>query len=677
MPPLTMTFMLENPWIIAALPFFSFLLVGLFIRPFSDKWAGLVATTSLFLSMLAAYRLAGDYFLLPGDSHPILVPWSFDWLQFMPGLNVRMGVLVDSISVMMMTVITTVSFLVHVYSTGYMKAHTKDHQIHYEPGYGRYFTFLNLFTFSMLGLVAAPNLFQMYVFWELVGVSSFLLIGFYYQRPAAVSASKKAFIVTRFADLGFLIGILILAYFGFQIHQTIPSLAGAGQPLDFSSLSQPEMINQFGQLGVLNIALLLVFMGAAGKSAMFPLHIWLPDAMEGPTPVSALIHAATMVVAGVYMVARLFPVFSGASEALEIVASVGLLTSVFAAMIACTQDDIKRVLAFSTLSQLGYMMFSLGIATLSEPLGYTASMFHLYTHAFFKALLFLGAGAIIHAVHTNNIWEMGGLKKKMPLTHLTFLIAVLAISGVWPFSGFFSKDEILTAALHGHPTFFFGGLFVAALTAFYMARIYFLSFWGAPRSQAASQAHEAGPAMVIPLMILALLSCGAGFIPFADFVSIGGPAPHSTMSSVPLHHAGINWAVAIPGTLVAFLGLFCSWFIYGRSAGDRSNQVAKGFGPLFFWVKNKFYFDEIYLFVTHKIIFRFIAAPIAWFDKKIVDGGVDLTGWLSRAVSDGFLSLQTGQLQTYGVWFVIGTLLTLFLSLATFMSTVNLAPYTN
>lgn len=641
-----MTFMLENSWIIAAVPFFSFLLVGLVIRPLSDKWAGLVATGSLLASMLAAYDLAWDYFQIPGAVHPTLIPWSVEWFQFMPGLGIHMGVLVDPISVMMMTVITTVSFLVHVYSLGYM---------HGDGGYGRYFTYLNLFTFSMLGLVAAPNIFQMYVFWELVGVSSFLLIGFYYQKPSAVAASKKAFIVTRFADLGFLIGILILGYFGYQIEQTMPALAGAGQPLDFTSLSQPGVVSRLSEIGVLNLALLLVFTGAAGKSAMFPLHIWLPDAMEGPTPVSALIHAATMVVAGVYMVARLFPLFSSATEALEVVAFVGLFTSAFAAIIACTQDDLKRVLAFSTLSQLGYMMFSLGIATLSEPLGYTASMFHLYNHAFFKALLFLGAGAVIHAVHTNNIWEMGGLKNKMPITHLTFAVAVLAISGIWPFSGFFSKDEILTSALHGHPIHFVGGLMVAGLTAFYMARIYFLTFWGAPRGTAAGGAHEASPVMLFPLVVLALLSCVTGFIPFADFVSIGQP----------LEHEGINWSVALPGTLVAVLGLSSSWFIYGRSGGKRSDDLARRLGPLYPLIKNKFYFDEIYLFVTHKIIFRFVASPIAWFDRNIVDGGVNLSGWSARKAGRGFLSMQTGQLQTYGVWFVFGTVLTVALYWAT------------
>ncbi|OFZ13238.1 MAG: NADH-quinone oxidoreductase subunit L [Bdellovibrionales bacterium RBG_16_40_8] len=626
--------MLENSWVIAAVPFFSFLLVGLFIRPYSDKWAGLVATSALFISMLASYLLAWDYLQISGAAPQVLVPWSVEWLQFIPKISVHMGVLIDPISVMMMTVVTTVSFLVHVYSIGYM---------HGENGYGRYFTYLNLFTFSMLGLVSSTNIFQMYVFWELVGVSSFLLIGFYYKKPAAVAAAKKAFIVTRFADLGFLIGILILA--------------GTSQTIYFTSLSQPEVVSQLNEFGVLNLALLLIFMGAAGKSAMFPLHIWLPDAMEGPTPVSALIHAATMVVAGVYLVARMFPLYSQATYALEVVAFVGLFTSAFAAIIACTQDDIKRVLAFSTLSQLGYMMFSLGIATLREPLGYTASMFHLYNHAFFKALLFLGAGAVIHAVHTNNIWEMGGLRKKMPITHITFLIAVLAISGIWPFSGFFSKDEILVASLHGHPIHFIGGLIVAGITAFYMSRIYFLTFLGNSRTEASSHAHEASPVMLFSLVVLAAFSCVTGFIPFSHYVSIGQP----------LEHSRINLLVAISGTLMALIGIFSSWIIYGSSSGSakRSDVIARRLGAIYSLIKNKFYFDEIYQFVTHKIIFKFIASPIAWFDRKVVDGGVNLSGWSARKVGEGFLSMQTGQLQTYGVWFVIGTIVTFFLFWAT------------
>ncbi|MGK5082023.1 NADH-quinone oxidoreductase subunit L [Bdellovibrionota bacterium FG-1] len=627
--------LLENPWIIPALPLLSFLIVGFVIRPLSERAAGWAGTFSLFCAAVASYALAFEYFGSHGAGTAPLTAWSFEWLRFQSGLTVSMGVMIDPISVMMLVVVTTVSFLVHIYSTGYMQG---------ESGYGRFYTYLSLFTFSMLGLVVAPNIFQMYVFWELVGVSSFLLIGFYYQKPSAVAASKKAFIVTRFADLGFLIGILTLAYFGFQI----PHEATGVQPLDFAFLTDPQNLSQLSQTGYLTFALILIYCGAAGKSAMFPLHIWLPDAMEGPTPVSALIHAATMVVAGVYLVARLFPVFAFAPNALEVVAVVGLFTSAFAAVIACTQDDIKRVLAFSTLSQLGYMMFALGIATMEHPQGYTASMFHLFNHAFFKALLFLGAGSVIHAVHTNNVWEMGGLRKKMPVTHLTFLIAVLAIAGIWPFSGFFSKDEILGAAVEGHRWFHFvGGLTVAALTSFYMARIYLLTFWGKPRDHHSDHAHEAPFAMLLPLVILAVLSCTTGFIPFGEFVGISAEHEHE--------HAGINLAVAIPGTLAAVIGLGLSWFFYGRQSTRQIEGIAQSMGGLYTTIKKKFYFDEIYLFITHKIIFRWIAAPVAWFDRNVVDGAVNLSGSLTRKLGGTITLAQSGQLQTYGLWLVSGT----------------------
>ncbi|MEK7689955.1 MAG: NADH-quinone oxidoreductase subunit L, partial [Bdellovibrionota bacterium] len=467
-----------------------------------SKNSGFLATSLAVIAAFASYVLAWRFF--SGADPTLKLGWSIDWLRFQPGMTVTLGVLIDPLSVMMISIVTTISALVHIYSLAYMKG---------DPGFGRYFAYLVFFTFSMLGLVTAPNLFQTYVFWELVGAISFLLIGFYYDKPAAVAASKKAFIVTRFADLGFLIGILVLGYHGYQF------APDAGNPFDFAFLNRSDVLSYLASQGVLTLALLLVYLGAAGKSAMFPLHIWLPDAMEGPTPVSALLHAATMVVAGVYLVARLFPAYAAAPDALQLVAVAGLVTSIFAAIVACTQDDIKRVLAFSTLSQLGYMMFSLGVATIDQPLGYSAALFHLYTHAFFKALLFLGAGCVIHAVHANDLWKMGGLASRMPVTHFAFAAAVLAISGVWPFSGFFSKDEILAAVLLGdRPVFFAGGLLVAGLTAYYMARVYVLAFHGSPRSAEAGHAHEAPLLMLVPICILTVLSIGSGWVHFADYV---------------------------------------------------------------------------------------------------------------------------------------------------------------
>jgi NADH-quinone oxidoreductase subunit L len=647
----TSGWMIQHAWLIPAFPLVTFALNGLFISPISKRAAGVVATLSILASALCAYTLAYQYFTAypAGHEHPILVPWSFEWLRYMPGLTVNVGVLVDPISVLLMCVVTTVSFLVHTYSIAYM---------HGEYGFGRYFTYLNLFTFSMLGLVVAPNIIQMYVCWELVGVSSFLLIGYYYNKPSAVSASKKAFIVTRFADLGFLIGVILLSYFGFQIYPEWSADVGAVangltnvQPVDFAYLNDPLFLEKFSGLGLtfigmnlLTVAMILVYMGAAGKSAMFPLHIWLPDAMEGPTPVSALIHAATMVVAGVYLVARLFPAFAFSGTALLVVAFVGAFTSLFAAVIGMTQDDIKRVLAFSTLSQLGYMMLALGVSTSDHTLGYTASMFHLFTHAFFKALLFLGAGSVIHAVHTNSIWEMGGLAKKMPITHMTFLIATLAISGIWPFAGFFSKDEILASALaSGHYVIFGVAMLVAGLTAFYMFRIYFVTFWGKGRGEGAGHAHEAPALMWMPMAFLAVLSSVTGFIPMGDFVSLGAHEAHH----------GINLAIAVPATVVALVGISVAAFLY-LGDGARARAAANALGVVYRTVKQKFYFDELYLFVTHRIIFRNIARPIAWFDKRVVDGGVDASGWLTRQGGWMLSRTQTGQVQTYGLWFTGG-----------------------
>jgi len=438
---------MEHTILILILPFLSFLILGLAGMRMKNGLAGTIGTVSLAGVTLLSYLTAFNYFAggrTAEGVYPTLTPYNFEWLPFTTNLHIDMGIMLDPISVMMLVVISTVSLMVHIYSFGYMKG---------EKGFQRYYAFLSLFTMSMLGLVVATNIFQMYVFWELVGVSSYLLIGFYYTKKEAIAASKKAFIVTRFADLGFLIGILIYGYYAetFSFTPQLQVLAVAGS--------------------MIPLALGLMFIGGAGKSAMFPLHIWLPDAMEGPTPVSALIHAATMVVAGVYLVARMFPLFIGyAPEVLHWIAYIGAFTAFYAASVACAQSDIKRVLAFSTISQIGFMIVALGVCTSMNPheggLGYMASMFHLFTHAMFKALLFLGAGCIIHAVHSNEMSAMGGLHKFMPVTHWTFLIACLAISGIWPFSGFFSKDEILTACFQFSPVMGWIMTGIAAMTAF-------------------------------------------------------------------------------------------------------------------------------------------------------------------------------------------------------------------
>ena len=628
---------MDSTILILLLPFFSFILLGVFGKWFSHKAAGLTGTAVLLAVVALSYYTAYEYFLCtPRTAEgvlPTLMPYNIKWLPFfVEGLSFDMGIMLDPISVMMLIVISTVSLMVHIYSFGYM---------HGERGFQRYYAFLSLFTMSMLGLVVATNIFQMYMFWELVGVSSYLLIGFYYTSPAAIAASKKAFIVTRFADMFFLIGILIYGYycrsFGFEFNQ--------------EGFAQGAMM--------LPTALFLMFIGGAGKSAMFPLHIWLPDAMEGPTPVSALIHAATMVVAGVFQIARLFPLWiEYAPGKLHIVAWVGAFTAFYAAAVACCQSDIKRVLAFSTISQIAFMMVSLGVCTEYTTghehvgsLGYMASMFHLFTHAMFKALLFLGAGCIIHAVHSNEMSAMGGLRKYMPITHITFLIACLAISGIPPFSGFFSKDEILTAAFAYMPAMGWIMTAIAAMTAFYMFRLYYGIFWGTENVElhAKHTPHEAPLTMTFPLMFLSVVTCVAGFIPFGHFVSADGRA----------YDIHLDWNVAGTSIIIAVASIFLATYMYIGKRQPKADALAEKFSDLHRWAYKRFYLDEVYQFVTHRIIFGHVSKPIAWFDRHIVDGFFDFLAWGTHALSFRIRGFQSGSVQKYAFVFLFGTLVLL------------------
>ena len=611
----------------------------------SHRTAGLIGTAVLGAVAVLSYLTAIHYFTAPrlaDGTFATLMPYNCTWLPFTPTLSIDLGILLDPISVMMLIVISTVSFMVHLYSFGYMKG---------ERGFQRYYAFLSLFTMSMLGLVVTTNIFQMYLFWELVGVSSYLLIGFYYTKPAAIAASKKAFIVTRFADLGFLIGILVYGYY-----------AGA------YTFQPNEMALLKGGAAMIPLALGLMFIGGAGKSAMFPLHIWLPDAMEGPTPVSALIHAATMVVAGVYLVARMFPLFIDyAPHVLHLVAYVGAFTAFYAASVACVQSDIKRVLAFSTISQIGFMMVALGVCTSTDPheggLGYMAGMFHLFTHAMFKALLFLGAGSIIHAVHSNEMSAMGGLRKYMPVTHITFLIACLAIAGIPPFSGFFSKDEILTACFRFSPVMGWIMTVIAAMTAFYMFRLYYGIFWGSsePGQKSASDEshshqhtpHESPLAMTVPLMFLAAVTIVAGFIPFGHFVSSNGEA-------YTIH---LDWGVAGTSIAIAVISIAVATFMYKGEKQPVADALARRFNGLWTAAYHRFYIDEVYQFITHRIIFGCISRPIAWWDRHVVDGFFDFLAWGANATSDEIRGLQSGRIQQYTFVFLLGTLALILLLL--------------
>ena len=630
--------------LIPALPFLSFLLLALAGKKMSHRAAGIIGTSSLGVVMALAYYTAYQYFTLPRTAEGIyqaLVPFNVTWLP-LGTLHFDMGILLDPISVMMLIVITTVSFMVHIYSFGYM---------HGERGFQRYYAFLSLFTMSMLGLVIATNIFQMYLFWELVGVSSYLLIGFYYTQKAAIAASKKAFIVTRFADLFFLIGILIFGYyaktfnFDFTIENNVREFAGAAF--------------------MLPTALILMFIGGAGKSAMFPLHIWLPDAMEGPTPVSALIHAATMVVAGVYQVASLFPIWvEYAPEQLHWVAYIAAFTAFYAAAVACAQRDIKRGLAFSTISQIAYMLVALGVCYALDNheggLGYMASMFHLFTHAMFKALLFLCSGAIIVIIGSNFKEYMGGLHKYMPITNACFLIGCIAISGVWPFAGFFSKDEIVSACFEFSPFLGWFMTLVSGMTAFYMFRLYYVIFWGQSYYELDPE-NRKRPAEVPfvmwgPLVFLAVISIFAGWIPFGHFVSATGQS-----MEIGLQHFEFS-SVAWFSLLAAAIGIGLATWMYLPKHNPVPDMLQKKMPRLHKAALNRFYIDDAWQFFTHKIVFNCFSKPIAWFDRHVIDGTFNFMAWGAQEAGETIRPWQSGDVRSYASWFLTGTIaLTLIL----------------
>ncbi len=646
-------FFVNHSYTILALPLLSFVVNGLYLGRKNWKAAAGFAIVCVGLALVFTAGVVSAYASnVLGNSaefpHQTVIAWEYNWLQFNSALfggydlAASIGMYLDPISVMMLVVICSIALLVNIYSVGYMKE---------DPSAGRFFALLSLFVFSMLGLVVAPNIFQMFVFWELVGVSSYLLIGFWYTKPSAVAASKKAFIVTRFADAFFLMGIIIVSYYTKSLN-----FLDLNNPENFAALKGTVSFGFFS-VNLLTLATLLIFTGGWGKSAMFPLHIWLPDAMEGPTPVSSIIHSATMVVAGVFLTARMFPLFAASEMTLHIIEVIGAFTALFAAVIACTQTDIKRILAFSTLSQLGYMLFSLGTAKLAHAhhgvdvniLGYSASMFHIFTHAFFKCMLFLMAGQVIHVVHSNDIWKMGGLRKKMPFTYFSALIACLAIAGIPPFAGFFSKDEIILASLQsGHYLTAIVGLAVGGLTAFYMFRLFILTFHGKARSEY-HHIHE-DKWMTSPIVILTIPSIIAGIAFKKLFTGSVLPA----MNIPETHFAHPIWLPILAGSLGA-IGVLVAILMYGKSEKMAlANGLRKSMGGLYTTVQNKFYIDEVYLFVTHKIIFKFVAGPIKWFDRNIVDGAMNLTAKILDILGIIVRLLQIGQLQFYLSIMILG-----------------------
>ena len=625
--------------LIPGIPLALFFILGLFGKKYLQSISGYLSLLGILCSLFLSVDLALSFKSLAQGSGGVLA-FSFEWLSFTETMHINMGFLLDPLSIMMLLVVTFVSSMVQLYSLGYMKG---------EERFATYYAFLSLFTFSMLGLVLSSNIFQIYMFWELVGVSSFLLIGYYFNKDSAVAASKKAFIVTRFADLGFLIGILILSFEteSLDFSVLISRLSDTNSTY-YLNASSPGFLG----LSSLNWGLILVFMGGAGKSAMFPLHIWLPDAMEGPTPVSALIHAATMVVAGVFLVGRLFPVFVLNEWVMNIITFIGVFSALFAAIIACTQTDIKRVLAYSTMSQIGFMMFALGVSGYGGEagLGFSASFFHLFTHAFFKSLLFLSAGTIIHFVHSNEMGDMGGLRKYMPITNAVFLLACLAISGIPPFSGFFSKEEILLAAYNKSFMVYGIALLTSGLTAFYMFRLYLMIFWNKESEVHDSHHAEGTWTMKIPLLLLAIPAVLSGFIPFGTYISSDG---------IPLE-SHLHLMFSIAPVSFAIIGIALAMMMY-KKENELADKMSTLFGRFYQSALHKFYIDELYLWVTKSVIFNLIGKPSAWFDKNIVDATMVQSAEQTNSLAGRLRFLQSGKLQDYMMYFFAALLLLFFL----------------
>ena len=625
----------QVPWLIFLLPFLSLIIISFILRPFFNnrpKLGGYVTIGAIGISFLLSLWVLVEVMAAPG--HKLEIP-DIQWV-LIGDLTVQVGLLVDSLTAVMVVVVSLVSLMVQIYSQGYM---------HGDPGYHRYFAFMSLFTACMLGLVMADNLVFMFLFWEGVGLGSYLLIGFWFHRPSAADAAKKAFIVTRFGDFGFLAAILLLFYntgtFNIEeLHGLAVAGVLAGTTLTWAALG--------------------IFSGAVGKSAQFPLHVWLPDAMEGPTPVSALIHAATMVAAGVFLVARMFPLFEHSHAALTTVAVIGGFTAIFAASMGLVMTDIKRVLAYSTISQLGYMMLGLGVG------GVAVGIFHLFNHAFFKALLFLGAGSVNHSTGTFDMREMGGLRKAMPWTYITFLIASLSIAGIWPLSGFWSKDEILAYSFTNNPILFYLAMITVFMTAFYMFRAVFLTFGGEYRGGAVSghgehghgKLHESPWVMVVPLVILAALSVASGWLnvtgSFSQFLGHGGHVEvHSFIGGF---FGMLTHPLPLISLLVAGLGIFLAYAMYSAK-WISAEAVGKVFKPLHTLFYRKYWFDELYeRVIVVRVLVDGIFAALSIFDSRVVDGAVNGVAKGTNEASGVMRRAQTGQLQVYGAAIAIGVI---------------------
>ncbi len=648
---------LEHLWIILALPLAGAALNGLLGKNWSKTIVNSVGIGSVALAFLSVLEAIREFSLLPAGELSFFKNY-FNWMSA-GSFKVDFALQMDHLTIVMLLLVTFVSLLVHIYSTGYMAQ---------EEGYYRFFAYLNLFVFFMLTLVLAANIVLMFVGWEGVGLCSYLLIGFWFLKQSAISAGKKAFITTRIGDFGFTVGILLLFWtFGSVDFGTVFAKA-ANMPAEGAP-----------QAGVLTWICLLLFAGAIGKSAQLPLYVWLPDAMEGPTPVSALIHAATMVTAGVYMVARMHALFSRAPIAMFVVAAVGAITAFYAATIGLVQTDIKKVLAYSTVSQLGYMFLGCGVGA------YAAGIFHLMTHAFFKGLLFLAAGSVIHARSgEQDMRNMGGLRKQIPVTYWTMFIATLAIAGIPGFAGFFSKDEILDAAGSGpntHLTLWLLGLAGAGLTSFYMFRLIFLTFFGKPRfDEHKVHVHESPRSMTVPLMILALLSMAGGWFAaphllgktdyfeaflhpvFASYEVPAGIEPGASLAGAAGEAGGISPSPAMelfhaltgPPVVLAIIGLLVAWWFYIRKP-DAPKKLAASAHGLYKLLLDKYYVDEIYAALIIRP-FLWISTNVLWqvVDERVIDGTVNGVARVAREVGGQAREIQSGNARSYATWVVIG-----------------------
>jgi NADH-quinone oxidoreductase subunit L len=644
------------------LPVFSFIINGLLIRPFVNRKSKAYGyITILAIGVSAVFAVWALFSVMSAEGHEIVVP-DVNWLAI-GNFNFHVGLIMDQLAAMMAVVVSVVSLMVQIYSLGYMHGD--------EAGYYRYYTYMSLFTFSMLGLVLSDNLLFTFVFWEMVGLCSYLLIGFWFHKKSAADAAKKAFIVTRIGDFGFLAGILILfvntkTFDIYQLHELAVTGVLGGTVLMWAAIG--------------------LFAGAVGKSAQFPLHVWLPDAMEGPTPVSALIHSATMVCAGVFLVARTMPLFVYSEQAITTVAIIGGFTAIFAATMGLAANDIKRVLAYSTISQLGYMMLGLGavgMALAHEISGgelhvgteemliiakgaVAVGMFHLFTHAFFKALLFMGSGSVNHSTGTFDMRLMGGLRKTMPWTYATFLIGSLSLAGIWPLAGFWSKDEILISAFEAQPVLFWFAMITVFLTAFYMFRAIFMTFHGQYRGGATDDGkdhhhtHESPWVMVGPLVFLAILAVVAGWWNlmggFNSFMGHEAEAAHSVGAALFGIFAHTVNGVPLPllSLLVALFGIFCAYTVYLKK-WVTAESLGKAFGPLYKLIYNKYFFDELYENIIVKLaLIKGLFNGFEIFDRRGVDGAVNGVSDVIMVGGRAIRRAQTGQLQLYALFIGIG-----------------------